>query len=100
MRLPSDYIVFDLETTGLSPAYSEIIEIGAVKIIDGKIEDIFQTYVKNTSPIPEKITALTGITENDTKNAPKISRKRSNCFLMVCFSFIGKMRRRVRSRRC
>ena len=73
MRLPSDYIVFDLETTGLSPAYSEIIEIGAVKIIDGKIEDIFQTYVKNTSPIPEKITALTGITENDTKNAPKIN---------------------------
>ena len=39
-------MVFDLETTGLSPINDEITEIGAVKVIDGKISDTFEMLVK------------------------------------------------------
>ena len=39
------YIAFDLETTGFSPERNQIIEIGAVKVIDGKITDKFSTFV-------------------------------------------------------
>ncbi len=73
MKLPTDYVVFDLETTGLSPAYAEIIEIGALKVSERIVTGAFHTYVKNTFPIPEKITRLTGISDSDTYNAPAVN---------------------------
>ncbi len=68
--IPSGYTVFDLETTGFSPEYSEIIEIGAVRIQDGEEIDSFHTYVKPVCGIPLNITALTGIKPSDVADAP------------------------------
>jgi DNA polymerase-3 subunit alpha (Gram-positive type) len=58
------YIVFDLETTGLSPIHDEIIEFGAVKIVDQRIAGRKQFFVKPTKPLKEFTKELTGITDN------------------------------------
>jgi DNA polymerase-3 subunit alpha (Gram-positive type) len=66
------FVAYDLETTGLSSNYNEIIEIAAVKISGGTIIDEFMTYVKPKRPIPAEITEITSITEDDVRNAPAI----------------------------
>ncbi|MCK8823793.1 3'-5' exonuclease [Fuchsiella alkaliacetigena] len=71
----NEYVVFDLETTGFKPfAGDEVISIGAVPIIDGKIEayDSFHSYVNPQRGIPEKVVELTGITEEMVKDSPDI----------------------------
>ena len=67
-----EYVVFDLETTGLDVINCEITEIGAVKIKNGKITEQFVSLVKPDSEIPEEITKITGIDGETVKNAPKI----------------------------
>ncbi len=62
--LNSKFVVFDLETTGLSPETSKIIEIGAVCIEDQKITGRYSAFVNPQMPVPLKIEQLTGI--NDT----------------------------------
>ena len=49
------YVVFDIETTGFSPVKNRIIEIGAVKVVEGKIVDRFSTFVNPRVPIPFRI---------------------------------------------
>ena len=66
-----EFVVFDCETTGLSCVANEIIEIGAVKIINGKITEQFQTFIHPLYPIPEEITNITSITNEMVENAPK-----------------------------
>ncbi len=66
------FVVFDVETTGFSTNYNEIIEIGAVKIYKGMPVDEFSTFIKPNEPINPVITALTGITNSDVIDAPKI----------------------------
>lgn len=66
------YIVFDFETTGLYSYSDEIIEIGAVKLKNGKIIEEFGSFVKPVSKIPPKITELTGIDNEMVSNAPQI----------------------------
>ncbi len=66
------YVVVDIETTGLHPMFSEIIEIGAVKIQNGEISDEFQALVKPSEPLNEFTTRLTGIKQEDLENKPSI----------------------------
>lgn len=73
LKLPTDYVVIDLETTGLSPDYSEIIELAAIKVKDNEIIDKYQQLVKPDEEIDEFITSITGITNEMVKDAPKIN---------------------------
>lgn len=70
---PKDYVVIDLETTGLMPDFDEIIEIAALKIENGNITDTFQQLVKPESEIGSFIEKLTGITNEMLSTAPKIN---------------------------
>lgn len=70
--LNNDIVVFDIETTGLEASRCEIIEIGAVKLHKGKKIETFETFSKPQNPIPDEITALTGINDEMVKNAPSI----------------------------
>lgn len=68
-----DYTIVDLETTGLSPAKNEIIEISALKIRDNKVVEKFTTLVKPDGEINSFISELTGITNDMVQTAPKIN---------------------------
>jgi DNA polymerase III subunit epsilon len=63
-HLPKQFIVFDLETTGLDAVKHEIIEIGAIRVHrDSTHHDTFQAFVKPKKKLPNKIVQLTGITQ-------------------------------------
>lgn len=78
------YVAVDLETTGLNPKTDKIIEIGAVKVMDGKQTDTFSTYVNAGRQIPEHVTALTKITDDMLKEAPSTKEA-----ISVLLDFIG-----------
>ena len=65
----NSYVCFDLETTGLSPEKDEIIEIGAVKVEEGKVIERFSRFVKPDQPISPMVTALTGISNDMVADA-------------------------------
>ena len=67
IEIPNKYIAFDIETTGLDPAYGEIIEIGAIKIENDKEIETFCILIKPEYEIDEFITELTGITNEMVK---------------------------------
>lgn len=71
--LGKTFCVFDVETTGLSPINDKIIELAAVKIVDGKITESFSSFVNPHIPIQKGTTDLTGIVDADVENAPDIS---------------------------
>ena len=64
------YVVFDVETTGLSAERDRLIEIAAVKVKNGAEIDSFESYINPRRPISELITRLTSITDDDVKDAP------------------------------
>lgn len=66
------YVVFDLETTGLSPASSAICEIGAVRVRGLELEERFETLVNPRRPLPAPIAALTGIDPGALPGAPPV----------------------------
>ncbi|MCL2746661.1 MAG: exonuclease domain-containing protein [Coriobacteriia bacterium] len=72
IEITNTYVSVDVETTGMSPSWDEIIEIGAVKVIRGAVVDRFSTLVNPGFPINSLITTLTGITNDDLACAPPI----------------------------
>lgn len=70
VAFPSDYVVIDVETTGLDPEYCEIIEISAIKYAGGVIIDRFTSLVKPAEPVDDYITKLTGISNEMLESAP------------------------------
>ena len=71
-NLFDDYVVIDVETTGYDPRESEIIELAAARFKDGNILDSFQSLVQPKTPVPKKITKVTGITNDMLRSAPPI----------------------------
>ncbi len=66
------YILFDLETTGLSSRYDHIIEFGAVKVVNQTIVDQIQLFIKPPVSIPARITSITNIDDEMVKDAPTL----------------------------
>lgn len=57
------YVVFDVETTGLSAVYDTIIELAAVKMHKGNVVDTFEAFINPNKPLSATIVSLTGITD-------------------------------------
>jgi len=73
IALLADYIVLDIETTGLDPTYDEIIELAAVRVRNNAIDGTFTSLVKPDYPIDDFISELTGITNDMLCDAPSLS---------------------------
>lgn len=69
-----EVVVFDFETTGLDANSCQIIEIGAVKVVNGSITETFQTLINPQTPIPQEITAITHIDDSMVVGAPTIDQ--------------------------
>lgn len=67
-----DYVLFDIETTGLSPETDQVIELSAIKVCEGEVVDEFSTLVNPGVPISDLITDITGITNDMVKDAPSM----------------------------
>ncbi|MBE6600079.1 MAG: PolC-type DNA polymerase III [Ruminococcaceae bacterium] len=79
-----EMVVFDIETTGLSNKHNKIIEIGAVRIKDGKVLEKFDEFINPGEPISKEITKLTSITNEMVKEADPLEP-----VLRRFFDFIG-----------
>lgn len=84
LKMPRDFVIVDLETTGLTPETHEIIEIGAIKVVDMKVVGTFETLIKPTTQIPYFITNVTGITNKMVTNAPSVQE-----ILPILDEFVG-----------
>lgn len=81
---PNDYVVFDTETTGLEPEIDKIIEISAIKYINGEPADYFSKLINPLQKLDPFITKLTGIKDSDLLGKPTIDQ-----VLPLFFDFIG-----------
>jgi len=70
--MTTSYVSIDLETTGLNPKLDKIIEIGAVKVINGQISEVFHSYVNPGRKLEDRIVELTGIRQEQVDQAPDI----------------------------
>lgn len=66
------FVAIDVETTGLSPMYHELIEVSAIKYQGMKKIDVFSTLIKPKINIPYQITSITGITNQMVQKAPEV----------------------------
>lgn len=70
--LENTFVVYDLETTGISPETCKIIDIGAFKIVNGKIVEKFCTFVNPECEIPPEASKINRITNQMVENSPTI----------------------------
>ncbi len=82
--MTDSFVCIDLETTGLDPKRDKIIEIGAVKVRHGEIEDTFESFTAPGRSLDERIVELTGIEDAQLENAPRIEE-----ILPGLLTFIG-----------
>lgn len=68
--MEDSYVAFDLETTGLRPKYDRILEIGAVRVEGGEVTGTYETFIDCGIEIPQRITQLTGITQEMIQGSP------------------------------
>lgn len=73
LKALDDYTAVDIETTGLSPYYCDIIEIGAVRFRSGKAQEEFEMLIDPGYRLPREIVTLTGITDAMLRSAPTLS---------------------------
>jgi DNA polymerase III subunit epsilon len=66
----AEFVVCDVETTGLSPERNRLTEVALVRVVDGKIVESFESLINPRQFVPREITALTGITNAMVLNAP------------------------------
>lgn len=71
-KLTTNFTVIDFETTGLHAYIDEIIQIGAIKYLEGIEVDRFSTYIKPSIPVPPDASQINGITNEMLKNAPPL----------------------------
>lgn len=74
IKIPEEYCVFDIETTGLAFRTEKITEIGAIKVKNGKVIDTFETFVNPEKKISEEITKITKITNEMVENEETIDK--------------------------
>lgn len=67
-----EYVILDIETTGLEPTLNEITEIGALKIENKEVKNIFSSLIKPKTPVSLEITRLTGIDNEMVKDSPAV----------------------------
>ena len=72
MTAANSYIAIDVETTGLAPKRDKILEIAALYVAEGQIQDRFVTLIQPCRPIAPEITRLTGITDDLVREAPEV----------------------------
>lgn len=82
-KYPPNYVIFDLETTGISPGNDEVIEISAVKVRDGKVVDEFSTLVNPKRPIPYGASRVNGIRDEMVADAPLFFDVLKNFFAFI-----------------
>lgn len=85
LDLVDNYVLVDIETTGLSPTYNDIIEIGAIKVENNKIVDTFESLITISTELDPFITNLTGITNEMLQKYGK----NINIVLSSFIDFIG-----------
>ena len=69
----NNFVIYDLETTGIDSVSDSIIEIGAVKIVNGKVTQKFSTFVNPQRPIPQEASRVNNITDEMVADAPVIN---------------------------
>ena len=82
-EIQNNYILFDLETTGLDPETDAIIEISALKVKDGEIDEEYSTLVNPCIHIPFVASSVNGITDDMVKDAPMIEEALKDFFVFV-----------------
>lgn len=68
----TDYVVIDLETTGLNPNFCEIIQLASIRVVNNEEVGSFSTFIHPNKPIPKVVSNLTGITDDTVSGAPNI----------------------------
>lgn len=81
---PRSFVCIDIETTGLSPQYDDIIEVSGIRVENCRITDTFSETINIERPLPPFITALTGITDRELSK----SNSPENVLTRFC-SFVG-----------